>query len=244
MIDEHRFKAAVEQACKGKGTRSGIGTLGEKTIHAVLKNYFCPNIIYHERRLDSYYADIFNGTDIIEIQSKQFYRLKKKLENFLERYPVTLVYPVAGYKKIFWLDKETGECSGGRASPKKGTVYQIFPELYQIKEYIKNTNLRICVVLLDVQEYRWLNGWSKDRKKGSSCYDRIPVRLLEEVFLDSADSYRRLLPDSLSEGFTSKELAQKVHITRKLAQSTLHILRELGVVQVIGKQGNSLVYKK
>ena len=80
--------------------KKGIGTLGEKTLHHTLKNYFEPNKEKQEVRIKTYYADIYNEKGIIEIQTQQFYRLRGKLKVFLKEYPVTLVYPVPGKK---WL---------------------------------------------------------------------------------------------------------------------------------------------
>lgn len=140
--------------------KKGIGTLGEKTLHHTLKNYFEPNKEKQEVRIKKYYADIYNEKGIIEIQTQQFYRLRGKLKVFLKEYPVTLVYPVPGKKWLYWLDLESGEISKGRVSPKKGTYYEICKELYRIKEYLGDPNLHLHVLILEIEEYRYLNGWS------------------------------------------------------------------------------------
>ena len=41
-------------------------------------------------------------------------------------------------------------------------------------------NLTVKVVFLDMEEYRLLNGWSRDKKRGSHRYDRIPLDFIEE----------------------------------------------------------------
>ena len=46
-----------------------------------------------------------------------------------------------------------------------------FKELYKIRPFLKNENLRFRFALIDMEEYRLLNGWSKDKKKGSERYD-------------------------------------------------------------------------
>ena len=48
--------------------------------------------------------------------------------------------------------------------------------------YLDNPNLHLCLVLIDADEYLLLNGWSRDRKKGSSRFDRIPVELVDELY--------------------------------------------------------------
>ena len=40
--------------------RLGIGTYGEKTVHAIFKNYYEPDEDKHEIPIDRYVADIYN----------------------------------------------------------------------------------------------------------------------------------------------------------------------------------------
>lgn len=76
---------------KGMG---GIGTLGERTLHMVLKRYFEPDESLHEIRVGGFVADIVRPNGIIEIQTRDFSKLRRKLAAFLELGPVTVVYPV------------------------------------------------------------------------------------------------------------------------------------------------------
>lgn len=223
--------------------KKGIGTLGEKTLHHTLKNYFEPNKEKQEVRIKKYYADIYNEKGIIEIQTQQFYRLRGKLKVFLKEYPVTLVYPIPGKKCLYWLDQESGEISKGRVSPKKGTYYEICKELYRIKEYLGDPNLHLYVLILEIEEYRYLNGWSKDKKKGSSCCDKIPKKIIEELCIDSRADYKKLLPKGLPAEFGSYEFAKTAHISRRLAQITLNILFEVNCVERVQKKGNAWVYQ-
>ena len=63
-----RFTAAKERIIGKNRERNGIGTLSEKTVHAVLKNYYAPDETQHEIPVEGCVADIFNGKEIIEIQ--------------------------------------------------------------------------------------------------------------------------------------------------------------------------------
>ena len=65
-------KAFEEAKLKILGTqrqRLGIGTLAEKTVHAILKNYYEPREEKQEVPLAGYVADIFTGQEVIEIQT-------------------------------------------------------------------------------------------------------------------------------------------------------------------------------
>jgi len=242
-IDQVRFEAARDKIIGKNRTRQGIGTLSEKTMHAVLKNYYAPDEDMHEIPIENYVADIYTGTEIIEIQTRSMERMRKKLEAFLPLYPVTIVYPIPREKWLYWIDEETGEVSQKRKSPKKGNPYQAFIELYKIRPFLPNPNLRLRLDLIDMEEYRLLNGWSRDKKKGSERYDRIPTQFFEEVCIDCIRDYMQLIPYELPEQFTVKDFAKYAKIPVRLAGTVLLIFYDLGLVSRIGKKGNSYIYE-
>ena len=90
-IEQARFEAARDKIIGKNRVRQGIGTLSEKTMHAVLKHYYAPDEDMHEIPIENYVADIYTGTEIIEIQTRSMDRMRKKLEAFLPLYPVTIV---------------------------------------------------------------------------------------------------------------------------------------------------------
>ena len=242
-IDYERFDAAKDRIIGKNRERAGIGTLSEKTMHAVLKHYYAPDVSMHEIPLESYVADIYTGTEIIEIQTRAMERMRKKLESFLLLCPVTIVYPIPRQKWLFWIDEETGEVSDKRKSPKKGNPYQAFIELYKIRPFLSHPNIRLRLALIDMEEYRLLNGWSKDKKKGSERFDRIPLVFVEEICIDSYKDYMQLIPYDLPEQFTVKEFAKYAKIPVRLAGTVLLILFDLKLVDRVGKQGNRYIYE-
>ena len=169
-MDNLLFRYAVDSVTLARGdggdSSAGIGTLGEKTLHSVLKRYFEPDTSCHEVKIYGFVADIVSDGRIIEIQTRQFEKLRRKLECFLARSDVTVVYPVARTKRLVWIDEATGECTKKRKSPKTGRPYEVFPELYKIKSLLTNQRLCICIALVDLTEYRYLNGWGRGGKKG------------------------------------------------------------------------------
>ena len=191
------FHQACREIINRERASMGIGTLSEKTVHAVLKRFYEPDPEHQEIPVENFVADILRDGEIIEIQTRGFNKLRRKLDTFLKYYPVTIVYPIIHTKWLYWINEETGELSPKRKSPKIGTFYDAVPELYKIKMYLDNPNLHLCLVLIDADEYRLLNGWSRDRKKGSSRFDRIPV----------ADARRLMGPDKIV-GATTKTVPQ------------------------------------
>lgn len=221
--------------------RKGIGTLGEKTLHAILKHYIEPKEEYHERRLSSFVADILKDEDIWEIQTRSFDKLRKKLAVFLESHRVTIVYPLPRVKWLIWLDQEKGTATKKRKSPKLGSIYDGFHELYKIKGILSHPNLRLHIVMVDVEEYRYLDGWDQAKKRGSSRCDRIPLAIGEEVYIAGGD-YQKLIPPALIKEFTSRDFSKAAKISPAKAGRALNVLRHLGAVEAVGKSGNAIVY--
>lgn len=237
-----QFEEAKRKIIGVDRNRNGIGTLSEKTVHAVLKQFYAPNEDYHEIPIENFVADIFTGSEIIEIQTRSFNAMRRKLECFLPLYPLTIVYPIPHDKYLIWIDEQSGELSNKRKSPKRGNIYQAFSELYKIKMYLKSPNLKFCFLLMDVEEYRLLNGWSKDRKKGSDRFDRIPTEYVEEVWIERKEDYLQFLPYDLPPEFTVKEFSKNVKIPPSLGGIVMNILYELEVVERIGKNGREYLY--
>lgn len=243
MPDQTAFENAKKKIIGADRQRIGIGTLSEKTVHAILKNYYEPDENYQEIPIENYVADIYRDGRIIEIQTRQLGKLRSKLAAFLPNYQVTVVYPIPREKWVIWIDEETGALTSKRKSPVKGNPYMAFPELYQIKMFLRDPHLKFRLVLLDMEEYRLLNGWSRDRKRGSSRFDRVPSQLVEEVTIDCLEDYMQFVPYELERAFTSEEFAKAAHISTPLARDVLNILYHVQTVTRVGKKGNQYLYE-
>lgn len=243
-MDKARFLAACELVLNKRREAAGIGTLGEKALHAVLKHYLCPDEQTHEVPVGRFVADILCEDGIIEIQTRGFEKLREKLAYFLTLGPVTVVYPLPHTKWLSWIDEETGEVSKKRKSPKTGTAYEAFFELYRIKPLLCHPNLRLRIMLIDVEDYRRLNGWSVDKKRGSSRSERIPVALADEVVINTPADYAQLIPDMQEEYFTSKDYAAAAKLPLYKAQTALNVLCSVGVIEKAGKRGRLQLYSQ
>lgn len=243
-MDHHLFHKVCDEVIGKEQALMGIGTLSEKTVHSVLKNYYEVNTLNHEIKIDGFVADICNGYEIIEIQTRSFERLRKKIPVFLNHYPLTIVYPVPYIKWIRWINPSTGEISPPRKSPKKGNPYCIFPELYKIKNFLIMPNLRLKIVLLNMEEYRFLDGWSQDKKKGSTRCDRIPIDIVDEVYISGQEDYKLLVPQSLEDEFTSKDYQKASGLSRNASSTAINVLSYVGSIERIGKKGRSFLYRR
>ena len=242
-MDRELFSSACQKVIGVKREQKLIGTLSEKTVHAVLKNYFEPYEDSHEVKLGSFYADIVSEDGIIEIQTRSLYRLKEKLTYFLAVSRVILVHPIYHTKYISWINGETGEVSEKRKSPKTGAPWDCFRELYGIKTLLKHPNLTICLPMLDICEYRNLDGWGSGGKRGSSRSDGIPTDLFDEIYLNTKEDYLRLIPQNLPDVFTTADFMRCGKTTQRTAGYALNILNYLDIIEKVGKSGKHITYK-
>lgn len=238
-MDEARFLAACGEAMEDN-RRGGIGTLGEKTLHAALKRYFQPEERFREVAVGRYVADIMSPEGITEIQTAGFGRLREKLGFFLENYPVTVVYPVAGLKWLISMSGE-GELSKRRKSPKAGGPWELLIELYSIREHLKNPGLSLCVPVMEVEEYRLKDGRGR---RGYTRFERMPIRLMDEVWVRGPGDYHLLMPPGLPEEFTAKEFRACGRFSNMQGSLALSAARELGAVEQIGKRGRAYLYRQ
>ncbi len=242
-MDQTRFSAVCEEEILRLRERSGIGTLGEKTLHAVLKNYFEPDSSRHEIKVGNYIADIAREHEIVEIQTRGFHTLSPKLSTFLVENFVTIVYPIIKEKQIFWLDPITMAVESTRKSNKNGTIFDLLPELYRIRSFLSNPNLRICVTEVNVIEYRLLDGYGKDRKNHATKLDLVPSALLDEIYFETPNDYLRFLSDTLPENFSSADYRAMMKISSHTATAALGVLHTLGLIEQNGKKGRAFIYQ-
>ena len=63
--NKQQFREICDEVVSGIRTENGVGTLQEKTIHAVLKNFYEPDRSKQEQKVSGFIADIFTGQEII-----------------------------------------------------------------------------------------------------------------------------------------------------------------------------------
>ncbi len=238
------FKQAKKIVLEADTPKRGIGRLQEKNLHAILKHTLEPCEDFHEIKVGSYFVDIKNHQGIIEIQTRNLNAIRNKLTNLLKENTVILVHPQPSDRWIVWIDNETGLVSSKRKSPKKGSVYQSFLELYKIKSLLNHPNLRLWIPLVDIEEYRNLDGWSKDGKKGSSRYNQLPLDLVDIVKVECINDYYKLLPKELITNFTTKDFKKYSATTQRMSTTALTVLKHLGIITAVGKLGRNILYSR
>ena len=242
--DVIRFNNAKKLVIDEERQTSGIGTLSEKTTHRIIKRYLESNTRFHEVRLGDYIADVYNGSHIYEVQTRNFGSLKSKLPVFLSIAPVTVVYPVSVNRSLVWIEPGTGEVMEKRRSGKHGRITDIFKELVFIKDYLEYDNLSFRLLFFESTDYRLLNGYGKDKKKHATKLDNVPETILGEMeFKDSSD-YASFLPEELPEEFSAEDFRLCSGADKRTAGREVTVLRSLGLIERCGSRGRAYLYRK
>ena len=239
--DARRFLAARAVLLESHN-RFSIGTYQERSQHLVLKHYVEPDRTRHEVPLEGYVADICNDTGIIEIQTSGFDALRRKLEVFLRKYPVTLVYPSAIQKRILWTDPDTGEILPRPYRKCKRGRFNILSELYFISAYFPHPNLQVFNFLTAASDYKLLDGFGKDRKGRATKTDTVPEELLEIVSIKDKGDILKMLPFSSGASVTNAELSKAFGMRGRRLWHAVKFLEDAEIIRRSGKRGNAILY--
>lgn len=224
------------------GTTHLIGTLGERSLHSALKDWYARPGDRKEVEVDGFHIDILRQDLLVEIQTAHFYSLKRKLNMLTGRHPLRLVYPIAQEKWIVRLAKDGVTRLGRRKSPKKGNIFHLFDELVSIPDVIKNPNFTLEVLLIQEEEVRCEDGTGSWRRGGLRIADHCLIDVLSRHLFKHPSDFLGLVPTGLPEPFSTKDLAEGIGQPRWVAQEMAYCLRHMGVIDVIKKNGNALLY--
>lgn len=222
-----------------------IGTLSEKSIHSILKDYLEPNKELHEVKVGQYIADIKTPDKIYEIQTQQFKKLLDKIEYYIKiKQKTCIVYPLIKRKYINWISPISGEVVERRKTSHNGVIQDMFKELYWIIDYLDNPLIELKIILIDVEEYKYLDGRGQNLKRKATKIDKIPTSVVEIIDIKSISDLKTFVPDTLPIEFTSKDFIQHSKCNKKWAGSGLKMLREHGIIHIVEEQGNLYIYSK
>ena len=213
-----------------------IGLLNEKSLHAALKQWYAQPGDRFEESVGGFVIDIVRGHSMIEIQTSNFYNIRNKLYQLVEKHPVRLVYPIASDKWLLKIPSEKGTPAIRRKSPKKGRVEDLFKELVSFPGLVNQENFSIEVLMIQEEETRRYDpkrGW---RRKGWVTEERRLLKVIGRQVFDGRDAYCALLPDTLPDPFTNRHLKDSLDISTRLAGQITYCLREMGCIALTGKK--------
>ena len=196
--------------------QNAIGELNERSLHRALKACYAVPGSVTEQAVDGFVADVVIGGRIVEIHTGSFWPLKKKLPRLLERFAVTLVYPVAQDRYIVTMPDGAGALDipivpdtlavpaaplvpnprgdpdapiaplRRRKSPKHDSVFTVFDGLTSIPTLLEHPNLTLDVVMTVEEDVRVNDSGSRGRR---GRYGRGWTRI-DRRLLDVARTHR------------------------------------------------------
>lgn len=224
--------------------RLHIGTLREKPLHASLKEWARRPGDLVETAVDGYVIDLVRDGLLIEIQTRGFSAMKKKVEVLLDLgHSLRIVHPIAVDKWIVKVGPD-GTVISRRRSPYHGSVVDIVAELVSFPERLADQRLEIEVVLVHAEEYRVHTPDRSWRRKGWSVAERRLLEVIDTLLLREPADLARLLPPNLPERFVTRELAEALGRPLRIAQQMAYCLRHAGVIEMVGRQGNAVLYQR
>ena len=223
---------------------ASIGTLNEGHLHASLRARYVEPGDKIEAGVDGYIVDILRGDLIIEIQTANFSAIARKVRDLVSRHQVRLVYPIP---RDLWIVKSPQNPSGDgtrRKSPKHLDVIDVFNELVSFPELIAQQNFQLDVVLTQEERLQSFDGRRRWRRRGWVTVERRLLEVCRTVSLHDRADYMSLIPIGLPSEFLTSDIANALGRPRNLAQKVAYCLRNCGLIEQVGSEGNAIVYSK
>lgn len=270
--DSARFRRIVidvmSEACAipsdDEDIYKGIGTLGEKQMHAAIKRFICPDTSCHEVKIDGssgcisqskndedkqktrrFVADILTGNNIYEIQTGSFSPLKNKIQWIIDNttYNLTVIHPIAETKWISIINSKTREIESRKRSPQKGSIRDIASDLYFLTDFISSPRFSLVILIIEAEQYKKNLQSDKRKRPRYQKYEMIPISLIRAYIFKDRKDYRIFIPDDLPEKFTVRDYSKAAKIYGIDAYSIVKTLCSIGLLEPCGNIGRAAAYK-
>lgn len=222
---------------------NSIGTLNEKPLHSALRDWYARPGDEREVSVDGFLVDIVRGDLLVEIQTRGMGAIKRKLTALMATHPVLLVYPIAQEKWIVRLGRD-GDVVGRRRSPKRGAVAHVFAELTSLPRLLAHPNFSLEVVSIREEEVRRQEVGRAWRRRGWVTHERRLLEVLDSRLFETPADLCALIPETLAEPFSTREMARVLGEPHWLAQKMAYCLREMGAIHAVGKRGRAILYAR
>lgn len=267
--DTVRFRRIVldvmSEACSLDATDGGgIGTLGEKQMHAAIKRFICPDTECHEVLIDGsegcinsipdggdarkkrrFVADVLHLGTVFEIQTGSFAPLREKLAWILENtnYNVVLIHPLAQTKWVSMMDCD-GNIKSRKKSPKHESFRDVARELYYIRDLISSPRFSLILLMMEAEQYKKQISKEGARRPRYRKFELIPISLNEAHVFSRVSDYSVFLPEELGDTFFVKDYSALSGIRGRDAYSAVKTLCSLGFIEPDEKVGRAQRYRK
>jgi len=222
--------------------KPGIGTLQESSLHNALKKWYARPGDLLETKVGGYWIDIVRGDQLIEIQTKNFSSIRKKLERLVKDHPVRLVYPIAVERWILRIANISEQVLSTRKSPKRGKILDLFSELVRFPHLVIEPNFSLEILYIQEEAVWQDDGRGSWRRKHWSLIDHRLVNVIGSREFHSVEDYYGFLPPDLPQEFTVQDLAGRINTPGWLANKMAYSLRQMGILEVVGKKRQAYLY--
>jgi hypothetical protein len=201
-----------------------------------------------EAPVAGFIVDILRGDLIIEVQTRGFSALKRKLPRLLDGHRVRLVHPIVVDRWIAYVDGR-GRTVRRRKSPWRGRLEHLFLELVSIPDLIRHPNFAFDVLLVREESIRRVPrnparraGAARRSRRRVGGRERRLLEIVDRVPFASPRDYERFLPAGLVEPFTCRDLAAATGHPLYLAQKIAYCLRKIDLIAAAGVRERATTY--
>ena len=220
----------------------------EHSIHRQLKSLYVTDTERHEVTVDGFRIDAVDEERLIEIQYGSLGAIRDKIRRLLRSHDVLVVKPLAERKQLLKRDVPEGPVVSTRKSPKKQTLWNLFDDLVHFVGVFPHPRLELEVLMTLQDEYRLPAEKKRRVSRGYIVEDRLLSEVTGRAMLRTVDDLLAMLPDAIrpperTAPFGTADLAAAAGISRPLARKVAYCLRRCGLAQVVGKEGNAILYQ-
>ena len=221
----------------------GINTFNENPLHKALKEWCGGSGGEFEVPLEGYIIDAIVDGVLIEVQTRNFGKMRKKIQKLIELHPVRLVHPVSFEKWIVRLDLDGNQLSR-RKSPKRGRIEEVFRELVTFPKLMNERNFSLEVMLIQEEEVRIVDGKCRRRGRDFTRDERRLLKVLDSSLFVQPRDMAALIPESVEEPFTTNDMAKARKMPRLMAQKMAYCLREMGAIVPLERRKTGIQYMR
>lgn len=223
----------------------GINTFNENPLHKGLKEWAAGADAAFEVPLEGYIIDAIVDGVLIEVQTRNFNAMRRKLQTLVASHPVRLVHPVSYEKWIVRVDPDGAQLSR-RKSPKRGRMEEVFSELVTFPKLMTERNFSLEVVMIQEEEIRVVDGKKHGRRKRRDFVreERRLVSVLDSRRFVQPRDMAALIPETVEEPFTTNDIARGCNVPRFMAQKMAYCLREMGAIVALERKKTGIQYTR
>ena len=217
----------------------------ETSLHRDLKTLYADQDAQFEVSLGDYRINVMSGGRLVEIQHGSLAAIRDKVKTLLNDHTVVVVKPIVVQKLLVKRACKDGPVTGRRASPKRGTLLDLFDELVHFTRVFPHKRLTLEVPLVDIEEWRY-PGHGRHHRWQIADYqieDQKLVAVRATYRFQTAADLARLIKRPMPQPFHTGHLAESLQVHRWAAQRIAYCFRQTGAVREVGKQGNTRLYE-